>query len=139
MQSWLSSILAVAILAGFAAPVRANDFDQVWSCEIRPGQTLEDVRRVSSAWLRAAKGMAAGDRLQLFVRYPIVVQPSAERFDFVVRAPSLQDWGAFYDGYHADSPVAGVDAEFAAIADCSGSALWESIPVELDAATRPQQ
>jgi hypothetical protein len=130
-----SSALSLAALLALATPARANDFDQVWSCEIRPGKSLADVRRVSAAWLAAAKTMANGDRLQLYIRYPIVVQPSAERFDFVVRAPSLQAWGAFYDAYHADSPVAGVDAEFAEIANCSGSALWEIIPLESGAET----
>jgi hypothetical protein len=130
MNLRLSSVLSLVALLALAAPARANDFDQVWSCEIRPGKTLEEVRKVSAAWLAAAKTMANGDRLQVYIRYPIVIQPSAERFDFVVRAPSLQAWGAFYDGYHADSPVAGVDTEFAEIANCSGSALWEVIPLE---------
>ena len=130
MKPGLLSVLCLATLPALAEPVRANDFEQVWACEIRPGKSLDDVRQVSSAWLRAARGMAGGERLQLHIRYPIVVQSSAERFDFVVRAPSLQAWGAFYDGYHADSPVAAADAEFAQVAACSGSALWESIIIE---------
>jgi hypothetical protein len=130
MKPGLLSVLCLATLLVLAEPVRANDFEQAWSCEIRAGKTLDEVRQVSSAWLRAARGMAGGERLQLHIRYPIVVQPSAERFEFVVRAPSLQAWGAFYDGYHADSPVAAVDNEFAGIAVCSGSALWESIVIE---------
>ncbi|MDX1381098.1 MAG: hypothetical protein R3233_08250, partial [Xanthomonadales bacterium] len=79
MKARLPLVLSVTILAGLALPVWANNFEQVWSCGIRPGKALDDVRKVSSAWLRAARSMDGGERLQLHIRYPIVVQPSAER------------------------------------------------------------
>ena len=121
--------LASAI-AAFAAPAVANDFDQVWNCELNPGKTLSEAREVARTWLAAARSMKHGGRLQAFIRYPIIVSESENRFDFVVRAPSLAAWGAFYDSYDSGTPVADADVKFAEVAGCSGSTLWEWIAVE---------
>ena len=116
--------------AAFAAPVAANEFDHVWSCELKAGRTLDEARAAARAWLAAARSMEHGGRLQVFIRYPIIAGESENRFDFVVRAPSLATWGAFYDRYDDGTPVADADAKFAEVASCSGSTMWESIGVE---------
>ena len=122
---WLAGAFAVP-----AAPVAANEFDHVWSCELKSGKTFDDARAVARTWLTAARSMRNGERLQVFIRYPIIVTESENRFDFVVRAPSLAVWGAFYDTYDVGSPVADADLKFADVASCSGSTMWESIGVE---------
>ena len=122
---WLASAFAA-----FAAPVAANEFDHVWSCELKPGKTLDDARAVARSWLAAARSMKNGERLEVSIRYPIIVSESENRFDFVVRAPSLAVWGAFYDTYDDGTPVADADLKFADVAGCSGSTMWESIGVQ---------
>ena len=117
-------------VTAFAAPVAANEFDHVWDCELKPGKTLDEARAVAHTWLAAARSMEHGQRLQAFIRYPIIVTESENRFDFVVRAPSLAVWGAFYDKYDDGTPVAEADLKFADVASCSGSTMWESISVQ---------
>jgi hypothetical protein len=117
-------------LAAFVAPAAANEFDHVWNCELKPGKTLDDARGVAGAWLAAARSMKGGEALQVSIRYPIIVSESENRFDFVVRAPSLAVWGAFYDAYDDGTPVADADLKFADVASCSGSTMWESIGVQ---------
>ena len=121
--------LALAV-AAFSAPAAANDFDHVWSCELNSGKTLDDARAAARTWLAAAKSMKNGEQLQVSIRYPIIVNESENRFDFVVRAPSLAVWGAFYDTYDVGTPVADADLKFADVASCSGSTMWESIVVQ---------
>jgi len=116
-------------VAAYAAPVAANEFEHVWSCELKPGKTLGDARAVARTWIAAAKSMENGERLQVSIRYPIIVSESENRFDFVVRAPSLAVWGAIYDTYDDGTPVADADLKFADVASCSGSTMWESIGV----------
>jgi hypothetical protein len=123
--AWLASAAAAV-----ATPAVANDFDQVWRCELKPGKSLDDARAVSRAWLAAARSMKNGRRLQAFIHWPIIVGDSANRFDFVVRAPSLAAWGAFYDAYDEGTPVADADLRIAEVADCSGSTMWEAIAIE---------
>jgi hypothetical protein len=117
-------------VAAYSVPATANDFDHVWRCELKPGNTLDDARAVAHTWLAAARSMKHGERLQVFIRYPIIVSESENRFDFIVRAPSLAVWGAFYDTYDDGTPVADADLKFADVASCSGSTMWESINVE---------
>ena len=130
MKSGVITFWFAGALAAFAAPVAANEFDQVWSCELRPGKTLDEARSVARTWLEAARSMKNGERLRVSIRYPIIVAESENRFDFVVTAPSLAVWGAFYDTYDDGTPVADADLKFAEVASCSGSTLWESIGVQ---------
>ena len=130
MKLAIVPLLMVAIPMSFVQPVIANDFDQVWTCELNAGKSLDDARAVSAEWLKAARSMEHGEKLQAYIRYPIIVSDSGNRFDFVVRAPSLAEWGAFYDRYDSGTPVAAADEKFAEVAACSGSTMWESIKVE---------
>jgi len=119
----------ICILTAWVGSAQANDFEQVWDCTLQSGKSLDEVRAVAADWLQAARGMRGGDGLQLEIRWPIAVADSAEAFEFVIRAPSLEAWGAFYDGYDPSSPVGKADEVFATIAACSGSTLWESIAI----------
>jgi hypothetical protein len=124
------SLWFAGAVTAFAAPAGANEFDQIWECELKAGKTLDEARGVSRAWLAAARSMQHGKGLQAFIRYPIIAGDSENRFDFVVRAPSLAAWGAFYDTYDAGTAVADADLKFAEVAICSGSTMWESIVVQ---------
>lgn len=130
MKKTTFKLLAASALALIATPVAANEFDHVWTCELNAGKSINDARAVSLLWLQAARTMKGGEQLQVFVNYPIVVSSSGSRFDFVVRSPSLAAWGSFYDGYDPGSAVGKADEEFAEVATCSGSTMWESIKVE---------
>ena len=125
-----AAITVLLASSALPAPVAASEFEQVWNCELKPGKTLDEARAVALTWLAAARSMKNGERLQVYIRYPIIVSDSENRFDFVVRAPSLAAWGAFYDAYDDGTPVANADAKFAEVAGCSGSTMWESIGVE---------
>jgi hypothetical protein len=124
------ALLCASAAATFSAPVAANEFDHVWSCQLKPGKTLDEARAVARTWIAAARSMRNGERLRVSIRYPIIVTESEHRFDFVVTAPSLAVWGAFYDTYDDGTPVADADLKFADVASCSGSTMWESIGVE---------
>jgi hypothetical protein len=129
MKPIVVTLWFASAVAAFAAPAAANEFDHVWRCELKPGKSLDDARAVARTWLEAARAMKNGGQLQASIRYPIIVSESENRFDFVVRAPSLAVWGAFYDTYDDGTPVADADLKFADVASCSGSTMWESIEV----------
>jgi hypothetical protein len=124
------SLLGASLLLGCVSPLHANDFEQVWACEIQPGHSLDEVRSAGTEWLKAARSMPGGEGLELVIRWPIAVPDSSEQFEFVIRAPSLEAWGKFYDGYDPSSPVGKADEAFAAVAGCSGSTLWEAISLK---------
>ena len=132
MRATVRAALFMYVLVTSIRPASANEFDQVWTCTIQAGHTLDEVRSAGTAWLKAARSMPGGEELQLVIRWPIAVPESAELFQFVIRAASLQTWGTFYDGYHPDSPAGKADEVFASIATCSGSTLWESIEIGVE-------
>lgn len=127
MRITARSALFMCALMIWMMPAAANEFEHVWTCTIQTGHTLDEVRSAGTQWLNAARSMPGGEELQLVIRWPIAVPESTDDFEFVLRAPSLQAWGKFYDGYDPDSPVGKADEVFANIASCSGSTLWESI------------
>ena len=51
MRAVAFTVWFAGAMAAFAAPVAANDFDHVWSCELRPGKTLDDARAVAKKFL----------------------------------------------------------------------------------------
>lgn len=118
------------ILLACSAPLQAYDFDHVWTCELRDGRTLDEARAASRDWLKAAHSMPNGDQLKLYIHWPIIAGVNERAFNWVIRAPSLTYWGTFYDGYHLDSPAALADEKFAEIATCTGSMMWEMLPIE---------
>lgn len=130
MKANILPALFLCALMTWITPAAANDFEHVWVCSIQPGHSLDEVRSAGSEWLNAARGMPGGEELELVIRWPIAVPDSSEVFEFVIRAPSLQAWGKFYDTYDPDSPVGKADEVFASVASCSGSTVWESITLE---------
>ena len=57
---------------------------------------------------------------------------------FVLVAPSIQEWGEFWDGY-GDSPAAKVDEANEEFVICPDSAVWESFQVKMAAETPPKK
>ena len=57
-------------VAAFAAPAAANDFDHVWSCELKPGKTLDEARAYIARhdWNSATSADAAKDEERLTAR-----------------------------------------------------------------------
>ena len=50
-------------------------------------------------------------------------------FMFLVKAPSITAWGTFMDNYEGDA-LAKEDKQFADVASCADSALWEWAKIE---------
>ena len=87
------------------------------------------VRARAQDWLKAAKKLPGGEKLQAFVLFPIAVNAMGEiDVMFVVVAPSFAEWGKFWDNY-AGSPAAEVDKRNEKVV-CPDSALWESVKIK---------
>jgi hypothetical protein len=74
--------------------------------------------------------MKGGDQLEAYLHYPVVAQMGEHDFLFVIKAPSMEKWGMFSDGY-VGSPAQKVDKmKFDELCDCPDSALWEPVKVK---------
>ena len=68
--------------------------------------------------------MKGGERIEVYIRHPIVAQIGENDFTFVLRVPSLEEWSVFTSGYEG-SALEIIDDKLDELCDCPGSTLWE--------------
>lgn len=126
----LLRLMLVFMLIFVAAPAYSAEVIQIFKCEQHEDATEADLEAAASEWLKAAKTMKGGDQLEAYLHFPVVSQMGELDFLFVIKAPSMEKWGMFMDGYHG-SPAQAVDkTKFDNLCDCPDSALWEPIKVK---------
>jgi len=73
--------------------------------------------------------MEGGEDLEVYIEYPLAANAGGGELNFVLVAPDAKIWGLFNNGY-ARSAAAEADEAWNDVAECSGSALWESIEMK---------
>ena len=122
-------VMVVFVLMFVAAPAYAAEATQMWKCELDGDISEEKVIANAGEWLKAARTMKGGERLEAHVYFPVAVNAIGEAdVWFVVTAPSFEEWGKFWDNY-AGSPAAAVDKRNEEVV-CPDSALWESVKIK---------
>jgi hypothetical protein len=123
-------LMAVSMLMIVAAPAYSAEAVHVFYCEEGDNATEEQLEAAASKWLKAAKTMKGGDQLKAYVYYPLAAKlPGETDLLFVVVAPSVVEWGVFWNGYK-DSPAEKVDNANREVVICTDSALVESVAVK---------
>ncbi len=123
-------LMLVSMLMILATPAYSTQAVHMFICEQDDDATEEQVEEAASLWLKAARTMKGGEQLEAYIYYPLVVRMEGDSdLVFVVIAPSIEQWGVFWDGYK-DSPAELVDNESRDLVACPDSVLWESIKVK---------
>ena len=117
-------LILVFMLMIVAAPAYAAEVVQIYDCEMLEGATDGDIKALAMEWLKAARKMKGGERLEVHVRHPVVGQMGENDFTFVLTAPSLEEWGMFASGYKG-SALEEIDDKLDELCDCPDSSLWE--------------
>lgn len=125
----LITVAMISLLMMVAAPAWSATAVAVYNCAQADDASEDDVDALASKWLKAAKTVKGGENLEVFVMYPLAVSMGENDFMFVVKAPSVAEWGTFMDNYEGDS-LAKEDNELAKVAICADSALWESVEIK---------
>ena len=113
-----------------AAPAYAGEATQIWKCEMSDDASEAEVKTMAQDWLKAAKTMKSGERLQAYVYFPVAVNVIGDTdVWFVVVAPSFEEWGKFWDN-DSGSPADVVDKRNDEKVVCPDSGLWESIKIK---------
>jgi len=129
-MKYLAGVMTIFAALVFTAPVQAAQAMQSFACEEGDGATEDKLEEIASKWLKAAKTMKGGENFKVSIHYPVVAKmPGHSDFLVVLTAPSFAEWGIFWDGYK-DSPAEMVDLEFADVAVCPDSALWEAVEIK---------
>jgi hypothetical protein len=127
MKITMKTIL-FTLMMGLSTLAGANVV-QVWECKLNEGKTEAELMKASSAWLAAAKSMKGGEEFKVYHEYPLAANAGDGRFNFILIVPGTEKWGVFMGGYQ-DSAAAAADEAWGEAATCTGSSLWESVPVK---------
>ena len=124
-------LMLVTMLMIVAAPAYSGVALQMWKCEMNDDTSEEEVVAMKQEWLKNARKMKGGERLEAYVYFPVAVNAIGEAdFFFVVVAPTFEEWGKFWDNY-AGSQAAELEKrhqENGVV--CPDSALWESVKIK---------
>jgi len=117
-------LMLVFMLMIVGAPAYSAEVVQIYDCEQDEDATDEAIKALAAEWLKAAKKMKGGERIEVYIRHPIVAQIGENDFTFVLRVPSLEEWSVFTSGYEG-SALEIIDDKLDELCDCPGSTLWE--------------
>jgi len=123
-------LMLVFMLMIAAAPAYAAEATQMWKCELDDDATEQEVIAMAGEWVKAAKKIKGGERIEAHVYFPVAVNAIGEAdVWFVVTAPSFEEWGKFWDNY-GGSEAAALEKQQNEKVVCPDSALWESIKIK---------
>jgi hypothetical protein len=124
-------LMLVFMLMIVAAPAYSGVALQMWKCEINGDTSEEEVLAMKQEWLKNARKMEGGERLEAYVYFPVAVNVIGEAdFFFVVVAPTFAEWGKFWDNYLISPAGAETEKRHQEKLVCPDSALWESIKIK---------
>ena len=124
----IMQLIFVSIFMLVTTPSYSGVAAQMWKCEMVADTSEEDVEKMAQDWLKAAKQVEGGEKLEAYVYFPVAVNVTgATDLMFVVVAPSFESWGKFWDRY-PDSEAAKAEDKNKIV--CPDSALWESKKVK---------
>lgn len=102
---------------------------QIWRCELDDDATEEFVQESAQKWLTAARKVKGGEDLELYVKFPVVVNATGQiDMLLVLVAPSFKKWGQFWDAY-GESEAADIEAAAHEHIVSPDSTMWETFKV----------
>jgi len=121
MNYW-RGIGALALLVtslSFAAEPRV---DQVWTCTLNEGRTIEELNAVHGKWIAWANKQSYGGDIQGAVAQSIV----ASEFVVVIidSYPDLTTLAADWDTYSSSEEGQALNAEYDEVSTCTSNALY---------------
>ena len=119
----------MALLMMLATPAWSAQAVAVYHCSQADSASEDAVDAAAAAWLKAAKKAKGGEGIGVVIMYPLAATMGETDFMFLVTAPSIMAWGEFMDNYEGKS-LAAEDKQFADVATCADSALWEWVKFE---------
>jgi len=113
---------AVAMLMASFSVNADTRVEQVWTCTLNDGNTLEELNAIHGKWLAWANAQPFGGDIRGYVVSPLV----GAEFSLVLLVdsyPDLTTYAADIDAYYAAEGQA-LDAEYDAVSSCTSSALY---------------
>jgi hypothetical protein len=127
MKLFLSLLLGTMMMV-VAAPAYAAQAVQMFACEVDDELTESQLEEQASKWLAAAKSVKGGENLKAFLHHPVAAKMDKGDMVFVIVAPSIAEWGMFWDNFKNSAPD-NLDKANTGVA-CPDSFLFEAVEVK---------
>lgn len=130
MKKRLIALMTALAMLSFAASAFADSIVHIWTCELNDGKSGDDLISASSDWLKAAKSIEGGEDLEAYLEFRLAANVGDDNFNFVLIAPDLKSWGAWYGDSDSDAVLQDANDAWFEVAACSSSSLWNSVEIE---------
>jgi|TARA_B110000444_G_scaffold59249_1_gene55175 hypothetical protein len=120
--NWRLAGIVLMLMTSFSANAEPR-LEQVWTCSLHDGKTLEEFSAIHGKWLAWANEQSYGGDIRGHVSTPFV----GDEFSIVLLTdsyPDLVTYAADIAAYYA-AEGASLDAEYDAVANCTSSVLYE--------------
>ena len=127
--NWRLAGAVIMLMAGYSVNADTR-LEQVWTCTLKDGNTLEDLSAIHGKWLAWANKQSFGGDIRGYVASPFV----GGEFSVVLiidSYPDLVTYAADIAAYYAAVGQA-LDAEYDAVSSCTSSALYTVIETGSD-------
>jgi len=95
---------------------------EMWQCELKDGQKMEDVKANNTKWLAMTRKEAASDDVRSYALSTIVGDQS--KFVFVDTFPNLAAWSAAKSAESEEGKA--IEATFNELMECTKNRLFKS-------------
>lgn len=95
---------------------------EMWQCELKEGQKMEDVKANNTKWLALTRKEAASNDVRSYALNTIVGDQS--KFVFVDTFPNLAAWSAAKSGESEEGKA--IEATFDKLMECTKNRLYNS-------------
>lgn len=123
IASTLKTVLAAVALTLCAAASAETRVVEVWSCTLRDGKTIEQVKQANAKWVEFANAQVKGGGVESYTMSPVV--GTLDHFTFADSYPDMAAWSASKAAFKTPAGQA-VDSGVSSLAECTANSLYES-------------
>ncbi len=127
MKSILEKLLTLIAVLGMCATAIADPrIEEVWTCDISDGKTMDDVRAANSKWVVFINANVGGGDITSHIVTAIVGNTKTGHFLYLDSFPSLASWSVAKSALDGNEEGEAIDAELNEAASCPENRLYSS-------------
>ena len=119
-------IVLISSVLGTWVTANADDYRSVYSCELKEGKTIDDVRLHNSKWVVFVNENVEGSGITSHIITSITGDVTPGKFGFVDSFPSLQSWAAQQAVIESTLEGKALGQEMREILECTEARLYKA-------------
>jgi hypothetical protein len=127
MKSNLLQLITLSLALSFCAAATADtSINEVFTCQLEEGKTMDDVRAANSKWVKFMNANVKGGEIGSSIVTSVVGNAASGHFLYVDSFPNLESWSVAKKATEGDDEGEAIDAELGEVADCSDNRLYSA-------------